>query len=112
MESPGYAPEREFVAEAPDGSLVAFTVTWHDPLNRTGLLEPVGTHTDHRRRGLARALIAHAMTKMKEAGMTSAIVVNHPANEAARSLYGSCGFSSWKRIDDYTKPLAEPVGVD
>jgi hypothetical protein len=27
MESPGYAPERELVIQAPDGTFIAFTVT-------------------------------------------------------------------------------------
>jgi len=105
MESPGYAPEREFVAEALDGTLAAFTVTWHDPISKTGLFEPVGTHADHRRRGLAKALICHAMGRMAEEGMEYAIVVNQHSNEAARSLYRSCGFEPWQLIDDFTKPI-------
>ncbi|MAT98152.1 MAG: hypothetical protein CL608_13490 [Anaerolineaceae bacterium] len=44
MVSPGYAPERELVIQAPDGTCVAFTIIWYDYLNGTGLFEPVGTH--------------------------------------------------------------------
>ena len=106
MDSPGYAPEREFVTQAPDGTLAAFTGTWHDPINKTGLFEPVGTHAARRRRGLARALICFAMGKMVEAGMEHAIVVNQHSNEAARSLYRSCGFEPGWLIDDYTKPIS------
>jgi len=105
MESPGYAPDREYVVEARDGTFAAFTVTWHDPVNKTGLFEPVGTHADHRRRGLARALLCFAMGRMAEAGMEYAIVVNQHANKAAKSLYRSCGFVPWRLIDDYTKPI-------
>jgi ribosomal protein S18 acetylase RimI-like enzyme len=105
MESPGYAPEREFVVESSDGALAAFTVTWHDPLNKTGLFEPVGTHSEHRRRGLARALLCSAMQEMIRAGMEYAIVTNQHSNEAARSLYRSCGFTPWRLIDDYVKPI-------
>ena len=68
MTAPGYAAEREFVVVAPNGSFAAFTVTWHDALNRTGLLEPVGTHPDHRCRGLGKAVVLHAMHQMKAAG--------------------------------------------
>ncbi len=107
MESPGYAPERELVVEASDGTLAAFTMIWHDPINRTGLFEPVGTHAEHRRRGLAKALLAFAMGRMAEAGMEHAIVVNSPSNEAAQSLYRSCGFKPWRLIDDYTKPILQ-----
>ncbi|MFC2078629.1 GNAT family N-acetyltransferase [Candidatus Bipolaricaulota bacterium] len=105
MTAPGYAADREFVAVAPDGTFAAFTVTWHDSLNRTGLLEPVGTHPDHRRRGLGKAVVLHAMHKMKAAGMAYATVANAGTNEASRELYKACGFEPWHMTDDYSKPI-------
>lgn len=105
MESPGYAVEREYVAEADDGSLAAFTVTWHDHVNRTGLFEPVGTHHLHRRRGVGRALLLTAMRGMRAAGMDSALVVSEGTNEASRALYHSVGFRPEFLLDTYTKPL-------
>lgn len=50
MTKPGYQPEREIVAEAPDGRIAAFAVYWVDERNRVGHFEPVGTHHDFRRR--------------------------------------------------------------
>ncbi|MCP4285179.1 MAG: GNAT family N-acetyltransferase, partial [Gammaproteobacteria bacterium] len=82
MESPGYAPERELVIQAPDGSFAAFTVTWYDHLNRTGLFEPVGTHKDHRRRGFGRAIILYGMQQMAAAGMEFATVAHFGNKEA------------------------------
>lgn len=105
MRSPGYAPEREFVAEALDGTLGAFTVTWHDHLNRTGLFEPVGTHPDHRRRGLGKALLLFAMRAMAAEGMEYATVVNEGTNAASRALYASVGFRPWHLLDGYSKPI-------
>jgi len=105
MQAPGYAAEREYVVIAPDGTFAAFTVTWHDELNRTGLLEPVGTHPDHRRRGLGKAVVLHALHRMKEAGMIWATVANTGTNEASRALYAACGFTPWHLIDDYIKPI-------
>ncbi len=105
MESTGYAAEREFVVEAADGTFAAFTVTWHDPVNRTGLFEPVGTHADHRRRGLGKALLLTVMHKMAAAGLDYAIVVNEGTNEASRNLYRSCGFDPWHLLDGYTKAI-------
>jgi hypothetical protein len=69
IESPGYAPERELVIQAPDGAFVAFAVIWYDHLNRTGLFEPVGTHKDHRRRGFGRAIIVYGLQQMAAVGM-------------------------------------------
>jgi len=103
MESPGYAPEHELVIQAPDGTFVAFAVTWYDHLNRTGLFEPVGTHKDYRRRGFGRALILYGMQQMAAAGMDYASVAHFGDNEAARRLYQACGFKPWHLIDGYKK---------
>jgi ribosomal protein S18 acetylase RimI-like enzyme len=105
MESPGYAPEREWVAIADDGEYAAFTVTWRDHLNKTGLFEPVGTHRDHRRRGLGAALLYTVMHAMADEGMTHAIVESEGSNEASNALYQSVGFTPWHFIDDWFKPL-------
>ncbi|MEV0202626.1 GNAT family N-acetyltransferase [Nonomuraea sp. NPDC050691] len=91
MRKPGYDPDREIVAEAPDGRIAAFTVYWIDTRNGLGHFEPVGTHPDFRRRGLARAVMLHAMHRMKA---LTTVTVNHNAeNLAARRLYGSLGFT-------------------
>lgn len=105
MRSPGYAADREFVVEATDGALAAFTVTWHDHRNRTGLFEPVGTHGDHRRRGLGKALLLFGMKAMAAAGMEYATVVNEGTNGASRALYASVGFAPWHLLDGYTKSV-------
>ena len=106
MESPGYAPERELVIQAPDGTFAAFTVIWYDHLNRTGLFEPVGTHKDHRRRGFGRAIMMYGMQKMAAAGMGFATVAHLGHNEAARGLYQACGFKPWHLLDGYIKHIS------
>lgn len=105
MQLPGYAAEHEFVVEDTDGVLVAFAVTWHDQLNRTGLFEPVGTHPDHRNRGLGRSLLLFAMGEMAAAGMEHATVVNEGTNDASRALYSSVGFVPRYLLDGYTKQI-------
>jgi mycothiol synthase len=106
MESPGYAPERELVIQAPNGTFAAFTVIRHDHLNRIGLFEPVGTHKDHRRRGFGRAMIMYGMQQMAAAGMEVATVAHFGDNEAARGLYQACGFKPWHMLDGYTKHIS------
>jgi ribosomal protein S18 acetylase RimI-like enzyme len=106
-------PGREIVAQAPDGRIAAFTVYWTDPLNRIGHFEPVGTHPEFRRRGLARAVMLQAMREMAEAGMRR-VTVNHAAdNTSAGRLYSSLGFTvahetyGYRRLgDDYASPEA------
>jgi GNAT superfamily N-acetyltransferase len=106
MESPGYAPERELVIQAPSGTFAAFTVIRYDHLNRTGLFEPVGTHKDHRRRGFGRAIMMYGMRQMAAAGMDFATVANFGHNEAARGLYQACGFKPWYLLDGYEKHIS------
>lgn len=106
MESPGYDPGRELVAESADGAFAAFAVTWYDHLNRTGLLEAVGTHPEHRQRGLGRAVVTFAAHHMAAAGMEYAIVANFASNAASEALYRSAGFEPWHVLDSYVKPIS------
>jgi mycothiol synthase len=93
MTKPGYDPDREIVAIAPDGRIAAFTVYWMDSRNKTGHFEPVGTHSAFQRRGLARAVMVAAMARMAEAGMAVATVNHNAENVAARRLYEALGFT-------------------
>ena len=107
MESPAYDPARELVAEAADGSFAAFVVTWYDELNRTGLMEAVGTHVDHRQIGLGRAIVRFAAHHLAAAGgMEYATVANSESNAASSALYRSAGFKLWQVIDGYVKPIS------
>jgi mycothiol synthase len=92
MDKPGYDPAREIVAEAAGGQIAAFAVYWVDQRNKIGHFEPVGTHRDFQRRGLARAVLLHAMRQMVAQGLTL-VTVNHSAeNLPALRLYESVGF--------------------
>lgn len=103
MQAPGYAPERELVIRAPNGAYAAFTIIWHDHLNRTGLFEPVGVHKDFQRRGLGRVIMLYGLQEMAAAGMDYATVAHFGDNEAARGLYQACGFKPWHLLDSYIR---------
>ena len=107
MRTPGFDPERELVVVAPDGRFAAFVVVWVDPVSLTGLFEPVGCHSDFRRRGLTKALMFAGMARMKERGMEEAIVGYKPSNEAAFKLYSSAGFETYFETVDYVLELKD-----
>jgi ribosomal protein S18 acetylase RimI-like enzyme len=92
MLKPGYRPEYEIVAATPDGRVAALAVTWYDEINRVALFEPVATHPEFQRRGLARAVMLTAMQQMQQRGMERAIVAHNAENTAARALYHGLGF--------------------
>ncbi|MEV0644137.1 GNAT family N-acetyltransferase [Phytomonospora sp. NPDC050363] len=104
MDKPGYDPRREILAVAHDGRVAAFTVYWTDPRNSIGHFEPVGTHADFQRLGLARAVMLHAMRLMTDQGIAT-VTVNHNAeNVPARRLYESLGFHRAHQTLGYRRP--------
>ncbi len=92
MQTPGYNAERELVAEAPDGRLAGFTVTWHDPRNGIGYFEPVGVHGDFHRRGIGSLLLAAGMANMADHGLTQATVMHDFGDERTTAFYRNNGF--------------------
>jgi mycothiol synthase len=105
MHSPVYAPELDLVTVAPDGRFASFCICWLDDLNRVGLLEPVGTHPEFRRKGLGRVVVSEGLRRMQARGMTTATICAEGDNPAARQLYESLGFRLEQRIHTFVKAL-------
>jgi ribosomal protein S18 acetylase RimI-like enzyme len=66
------------------------------PLPPTGMLyvDALATHQDHRRRGIARTLLAEADRLAAEAGLEGVALDTGIENRAARALYERSGFVS------------------
>ncbi|HEY0534079.1 MAG TPA: GNAT family N-acetyltransferase, partial [Actinoplanes sp.] len=94
-----YRSDLHVLVEAPDGTMAASTIMWLDEANRTVEFEPVGTHPDYRRFGLARAMMLHGMRLARAAGATHATVVclGAPGHPRARGLYYGLGFRELSR---------------
>jgi ribosomal protein S18 acetylase RimI-like enzyme len=86
--------------------MASSTVMWLDEANRTVEFEPVGTHPDYRRLGLARSMMLHGMHLARAAGATHATVVclGAPGHPAARGLYYGLGFRELSRDAPLIKP--------
>ncbi len=89
---PHYRLEDDLVAEAPDGELAAFVLGWWDPDGRVAEFEPVGTHPDHQRRGLSRALLTAGLVRFFDAGASTVQVYSDSSEDPAEALYPSAGF--------------------
>jgi ribosomal protein S18 acetylase RimI-like enzyme len=101
-----YRPELDCVAVAPDGRVASYVLAWYDDANRVGEFEPVGTHRDFRRLGLARAVSLDALRRLRDAGAEQAIVLcrGDDAYPVPKRLYESVGFRQHTRSVPFRKP--------
>ena len=77
-----------------------------------GIVNEVFTRRAWRRRGLARALVARTLVRLRDNGMTSAYLGVDGLNpNQAMTLYSSLGFEEASMSIDWTKPLPEWTGV-
>ena len=103
---PHYRFEDDLVVEAPDGALAAFAMAWWDPAARVGEFEPVGTHPDHQRRGLGRALLSHGLRRYRDLGADLVQIYSMSDNGASEGLYQAVGFERRR----YRLPLRSTAG--
>lgn len=95
----GYRGDLHLLVEAPDGTMAASTIMWLDEVNRTAEFEPVGTHPDFRRLGLARAMMLHGMRRVRalKASHVTVACLGAPGHPRARGLYYGLGFREISR---------------
>ncbi len=86
-QSPIYHPQTDLCVMAPDGSYVAGCEALIDARNAEVDIERVCTHSDYRRRGLARAVVGACMNRLREMGMRRAYIGGY--SPGAIALYAS-----------------------
>ncbi|MFG2374421.1 GNAT family N-acetyltransferase [Streptomyces sp. NPDC048504] len=108
--APRYRGDLHILVEAPDGTMASSTIMWLDEANRTAEFEPVGTHPEYRRLGLARAMLLHGMRRARTAGATHMTVacLGAPGHPRARGLSYGLGFRELSR----DAPLVKAGVVD
>src|SRR6266545_2608416 len=100
---PGYTPQLDLVAAAPDGTFASYCICWLDSANKCGEFEPVGTRPAFRGKRLGQAVMLEGLRRLKAYGANTAIVYSYGDNEAAIKLYESVGFGIVKREHFYRK---------
>ena len=98
---PLYRRDLDLVAVAPDGELAAFCTVWFDDVTCTAVFEPVGTHPDHQRRGLSKAVMSEGLRRARRLGATLATVSSY--STGAHALYHSMGFTEFDLLEPWIK---------
>lgn len=92
-----YQAELDLVVVDPQGNFASFCTMRFDPKSRIAELEPMGTHPEHRRKGLGKALICEALKRLKDFQPSLICITGAASTKAADTLYDSLGF---KKIDE------------
>ena len=101
--SPSFRHDLDLVAEAGDGLFAAYVGLTFDEPNLRGIIEPVCTHPEHLRRGLAGALIQEGLRRLKDLGTTD-VYVDTGDMPPANRLYKAVGFTeaytahAWRKV--------------
>lgn len=103
MRSSTYRSDLEIVCVAPDNSIAACTIIWYDEANRVGIFEPVACHVSHQRRGLASAVMAEGLRRLRSLGAQKAYVMSHRDDSAGAHIYRSLGFQIIGRLFQWKK---------
>jgi mycothiol synthase len=103
--APSFRRDLDLVAAAPDGALAAYVGVPYDSANRHGIFEPVCTHPEHRRLGLAQALMVEGLRRLRALGAVDVTVETGDA-QAANRLYDSLGFDEIERGTLWRKELS------
>lgn len=88
------------------GEAVAGVTVWSAGEGRPGIVEPMGVHQDHRRRGHGVAITTAAAAALRDLGASSALVGTPSVNVAAVDAYSAAGFDAAAEVADLHR--AEP----
>jgi ribosomal protein S18 acetylase RimI-like enzyme len=98
-----YLDARCLIAYDDQGTAVAEVAVWSAGPGRPGLLEPMGVHAEHRRRGYGKAICVAAAAALRRMGSSSALVCTPSANAAAVATYAAAGFRPQPRRRDRSR---------
>ena len=92
LKAPCFRHDLNLVAEAPDGSFAAHVGMAYEPMNRWSIFEPVCTHPDHQRKGLARSLMFEGLHRLKAVGAQH-VHVDTGSGAGQNAFYNTIGFT-------------------
>ena len=104
--SPSYQADLDLVIVNAQDESVAYCIGWiqeNDP--KVGYIEPMGVHTDYRRKGLATALVKECFKRLGNMGVERVWIASHAEPNISNFLYDSLNPASVKRSYKYSLNL-------
>ena len=100
-----YDPDLDLVVEASDGTLAGGCTLWWDPSLGVGEIEPLGVVPQHRRRGLATAMVLTAAALVGRRGGRQVYINTGPRDDypAPAATYSAAGFDTLARGAVWTR---------
>jgi ribosomal protein S18 acetylase RimI-like enzyme len=98
-----YNSDLDLVAVDRHGNFVAFCTVRIDPVSKMAELEPVGTHPNCRKLGLAKSVVCEGLLRLQKYHPSSMCILGAAVSKAANSFYESVGFTEktevhiWRR---------------
>lgn len=113
MRVPEYEPALDLLAVAPDGTLAAYCMCSisQEENKRTnrqeGYTDPVATHPDYQRLGLAQALLLTGFRELKQHGMATAVLGTSSQNIPMQRTAEAVGFQVQSTKLWFSKPVPQ-----
>ena len=98
QKAPDYRKDQDLYIVGPDGEYVSCCIVWYDGKNKMGVLEPVGTHPDFRRKGFGREVVMEGIRRAAALGAEIVCV------GSGQRFYEAIGFQkkyvsfTWTRV--------------
>jgi len=93
-----YNPDLDLVVVAPDGNFAAFCTIRLESERIIAEFEPVGTHPNHRKLGLAKAVMLEGLKRLENYQPTIVCIPDAAATAGANKLYDSIGFTEKEEV--------------
>lgn len=100
-----YRHARCLVAYDDEGNAVSAATVWSAGEGRPGLIEPLGTHRDHRGRGYGRGISLACAAALREMGSSSAFVCTPSSNTGGVATYKAAGYEELPAVTDLRRPV-------
>jgi len=104
MNTSEYDPSLDLVVVAPDGTIAAYC-TCSAEQSGQGYTDPLATHPNYQRMGLAKALLIQGMKMLKQRGMKSAHLGTSGDNIAMQKTAEAVGFFLEHRVIWFEKEI-------